>query len=332
MPEYLKLQKKLTNNWKKLGIGGYQETIQAILKRLLFPRALSPEMAKKLNVSPPNGALFYGPPGTGKTFIATVIGKHFFDKDHVDIINGPELFNPLVGKSEAQMRALFDKARRHPDETFVYVFDEIEALVAKRSSSDSVGATVGNRLTSTLLTVLDGAEKLNNILVIGVTNFKENLDDALIRSGRMGDHFEIGLPTYEDRLAILKVHIGPCIEAGTVTPQLDFEWLARETDGFSGADIAQLKRHAVGNMYESLFEFNPEGGVTYHEYEDLSAIQVGKEAFEEALLSVKPKARQEKIDFALKSELLLFKPKKELKRDEEASRAKPMKRVNSAHF
>lgn len=332
MPEYLKLQKKLTNDWKKLGVGGYVDTIQSILRRLLFPRALPPEIAKKLNVTPPNGALFYGPPGTGKTFMATVIGKHFFDEDHVDIINGPELFNPLVGNSEAKMRGLFDKARRHPDETFVYVFDEIEALVAKRSTSDSVGATVGNRLTSTLLTVLDGAEKLNNILVIGVTNFKENLDDALIRSGRMGDHFEIGLPTYEDRLAILKVHIGPCIEAGTVTPQLDFEWLARETDGFSGADIAQLKRHAVGNMYESLFEFNSEGGVTYHHYEDISAIQVGKEAFEAALLSVKPKARQEKIDFALKSELLLFKPKREVELKAEKSKPQSLRRVNSAHF
>lgn len=302
LAEYEKIKMRLTNNWEQYKIGGYQETIELILKRLLIPRAFSPEQLEKYQVVPPNAALFYGPPGTGKTYIASRIAEHLFDKDHVSVINGPELFSPLVGNSEAKMRGLFDKAKRFPNETFVYIFDEIESLVSKRSTSDSVGATVSNRLTSTLLTVLDGVEKLNNIIVIGVTNFKDNLDEALLRSGRMGENvqFKIGLPTFEDRLAILRVHLQPCIDKGSIDPYIDLDWLARQTEGFTAADIKALKDTVLGDAIESLVEFTADG-VVFHDEEETGVI-VNKTVFENALKSFKHMKEQNVLEFPRHSE------------------------------
>lgn len=305
LAEYEKIKRRLTNNWEQYKIGGYQETIELILKRLLIPRAFSPEQLEKYQVVPPNAALFYGPPGTGKTYIASRIAEHLFDKDHVSVINGPELFSPLVGNSEAKMRGLFDKAKRFPNETFVYIFDEIESLVSKRSTSDSVGATVSNRLTSTLLTVLDGVEKLNNIIVIGVTNFKDNLDEALLRSGRMGENvqFEIGLPKYEDRLAILRVHLQPCIDKGSIDPNLDLDWLAGRTEGFTAADIKALKDTVLGDAIESIVEFTSEG-IVFHDEEDETGIMINKSTFERALKSFKHQREDNLLTFPKSSHVL----------------------------
>ena len=163
------------------------------------------------------GILLYGPPGTGKTLIARQIGKMLNGRDH-KIVNGPEILNKYVGASEKKIRALFEDAEEEEQRVrykiifsirlfwiklllcfqylrfqlgpksglHVIIFDEIDAICKSRISSGASGSkAVGDSIVNQILSKLDGVEKLNNILVIGMTNRKDLIDEALLRPGRI---------------------------------------------------------------------------------------------------------------------------------------------------
>jgi vesicle-fusing ATPase len=148
--------------------------------------------------------LLYGPPGTGKTLIARQISKALHCEEP-KIVNGPEIFDKYVGGSEKKIRELFEPAEKDMktfgDESklHIIIFDEIDAICRARGSTGSSGTGVNETVVNQLLSKMDGVDSLNNILVIGMTNRKDMIDEAMLRPGRLEIHLEIGLPDERGR-------------------------------------------------------------------------------------------------------------------------------------
>ena len=194
------------------------------------------------------GILLHGPPGTGKTLMARQIGKMLNATDP-KIVNGPEILDKYVGESEANIRKLFaeaeaDEARLGPNSPLhIIIFDEIDAICKKRGSvagNTGVNDTVVNQL----LSKIDGVDQLNNILVIGMTNRPDMIDDALTRPGRLEVQIEIGLPKEAGRIQILNIHTRTMVSHKKMASDVDLVELAGLTKNFSGAEIEGLVRAA----------------------------------------------------------------------------------------
>lgn len=210
----------------------------------------SPQIVSKLGITHVRGMLLYGPPGTGKTMIARKIGQMLQAKPP-KIVNGPEILNKYVGQSEENIRKLFAEAeaeykeRGDESDLHIIIFDEIDAICKQRGTSGG-GTGVGDTVVNQLLSKMDGVDSLNNILVIGMTNRKDMIDEALLRPGRLEVHMEIGLPDEVGRLQILKIHTKKMLEGGFLSKDVDLAVLAKEIKNFSGADIEGLCKAATG--------------------------------------------------------------------------------------
>lgn len=117
------------------------------------------------------------------------------------------------------------------------MFDEIDAICKQRGLSADTGSQVGDQVVNQLLTNIDGVEALNNILVIGMTNRKDLIDEAILRPGRFEVHIEIGLPNEEGRLQILQIHTKQLLKNKLLDSKCSLEELARLTKNFTGAEI-----------------------------------------------------------------------------------------------
>lgn len=148
--------------------------------------------------------ILYGPPGTGKTLIARQIAK-VLNVHEPKVVNGPEIFDKFVGGSEENIRKLFAEAeieqqqKGDDSDLHVIIFDEIDAICRKRGSTNS-GTGVNESVVNQLLSKIDGVESLTNILIIGMTNRLDMIDEALLRPGRFEIHLEIGLPDEKGRV------------------------------------------------------------------------------------------------------------------------------------
>ena len=162
----------------------------------------------KLGIQHVRGILLYGPPGTGKTLIARQIGK-MLNAREPKVINGPEVLNKYVGQSEENIRKLFADAEKEYKEKgdesglHIIIFDELDAVCKQRGTSGG-GTGVGDSVVNQLLSKLDGVDQLNNILLIGMTNRVDMIDEALLRAGRLEVHMEISLPDESGRAQILR--------------------------------------------------------------------------------------------------------------------------------
>ena len=181
-----------------------------IFRRAFASRVFPPEVLRKMGIKHVRGMLLYGPPGCGKTLIARQIGKAL-NAHEPKIVNGPEILNKYVGESEANIRALFEDAEKEQEEMgdnsdlHIIIFDEIDAICKARGANGD-GTGVHDSIVNQLLSKIDGVEALNNVLIIGMTNRKDLIDSALLRPGRLEVHVEIGLPSEEGRVQILKIH------------------------------------------------------------------------------------------------------------------------------
>lgn len=234
---------------QKLGIGGLGEQFQDIFRRAFASRVFPPHVTNKLGIKHVKGMLLHGPPGTGKTLIARQIGKMLNGKEP-KIVNGPEVLSKYVGETEKNVRDLFadaendQRALGDQSELHVIIFDEIDAICKTRGSTRD-GTGVHDGIVNQLLTKIDGVESLNNVLLIGMTNRKDLIDEALLRPGRLEIQIEIGLPDESGRLQILQIHTTKMKENSFLAADVNLEELAARTKNFSGAEIEGVVKSAV---------------------------------------------------------------------------------------
>lgn len=214
---------------------GVDEAIEAIKDALELPIRY-PEKMKEYRITPPRGILLYGPPGTGKTSLARAASKYFACT--FISVRGSEIAASLVGQTEQNVRGLFATARR--ERPTVIFFDEIDAIGRKR---DGMALNRPSDLAlNTLLAEMDGFETNNQgVFVLGATNRPDVLDDALLRPGRFDRLIEIRLPGLEARRDLWRLYLAGRPVRGAV----DFDFLARASEGMSPADIRSVVERAA---------------------------------------------------------------------------------------
>lgn len=257
-------------DFQNMGVGGLDTEFNAIFRRAFASRVFPPEIVEQLGCKHVKGILLYGPPGTGKTLMARQIGK-MLNAREPKIVNGPQILDKYVGESEANIRRLFadaeeEEKRLGPNSGLhIIIFDEIDAICKSRGSVAGASG-VHDTVVNQLLAKIDGVEQLNNILVIGMTNRRDMIDEALLRPGRMEVQMEIGLPSETGRAQILKIHTARMRDNKKIAPDVDLQELAVLTKNFSGAEIEGLVRAAQSTALNRLIkasnkvEVDPEAG------------------------------------------------------------------------
>ncbi|KAK6634783.1 hypothetical protein RUM44_000030 [Polyplax serrata] len=261
-------------DFQKMGIGGLDTEFNAIFRRAFASRVYPPETIEKLGCKHVKGILLYGPPGTGKTLLARQIGK-MLNAREPKIVNGPQILDKYVGESEANIRRLFAEAeeeekRLGPNSGLhIIIFDEIDAICKARGSVAGA-AGVHDTVVNQLLTKIDGVDQLNNILVIGMTNRKDMIDEALLRPGRLEVQMEIGLPDEKGRLQILNIHTARMREYKKLNDDVDLKELAAITKNFSGAELEGLVRAAQSTALNRFIKATSKVEVDPNAIENLS--------------------------------------------------------------
>ena len=275
--------------FENMGIGGLDKEFSQLFRRAFASRVFPPDVIQDMGIQHVKGILLYGPPGTGKTLIARQIGK-MLNAREPKIINGPEVLNKFVGQSEENIRKLFADAEKEYKEKgdesglHIIIFDELDAVCKQRGSGAGGGTGVGDSVVNQLLSKLDGVEPLNNILLIGMTNRKDMIDDALLRPGRIEVQLEIMLPDEFGRLQILKIHLAKMVASKVLGDDVDVEDLASRTKNFSGAEIAGLVKSASSYALNRHIVVGTQAQID----DNLANIKVTAEDFNEALKEVKP--------------------------------------------
>ena len=215
------------------GLEGAKEEVQEIVDFLK-----NPEKYTSLGGKIPKGALLVGPPGTGKTLLAKAVAGEaqvpFFS------LSGSDFVEMFVGVGASRVRDLFRQAKeKSPSIIFI---DEIDAIGRARGKNNLTNANDERENTlNQLLTEMDGFGTNTNVIVLAATNRADILDKALLRAGRFDRQIYVDLPDLNERKEIYKVHLRPI----KVTEDLDVEFLAKQTPGFSGADIANVCNEAA---------------------------------------------------------------------------------------
>uniref|UniRef100_A0A672NTG2 Vesicle-fusing ATPase n=1 Tax=Sinocyclocheilus grahami TaxID=75366 RepID=A0A672NTG2_SINGR len=235
-------------NFERMGIGGLDKEFSDIFRRAFASRVFPPDIVEQMGCKHVKGILLFGPPGCGKTLMARQIGK-MLNAREPKVVNGPEILNKYVGESEANIRKLFADAEEEQKRLgansglHIIIFDEIDAICKQRGSM--AGSTgVHDTVVNQLLSKIDGVDQLNNILVIGMTNRPDLIDDALLRPGRLEVKMEIGLPDETGRVQILNIHTAKMSQANMLAKDVDIKELAVETKNYSGAELEGLVRAA----------------------------------------------------------------------------------------
>lgn len=275
--------------FEDMGIGGLDAEFSTIFRRAFASRIFPPGLVDKLGIQHVKGILLFGPPGTGKTLIARQIGK-MLNAREPKIINGPEVLNKYVGQSEENIRKLFADAEKEYKEKgdesglHIIIFDELDAVCKQRGSGAGGGTGVGDSVVNQLLSKLDGVDQLNNILLIGMTNRMDMIDDALLRPGRLEVHMEISLPDEHGRAQILKIHTTKMRDNKVMDSDVDLTELAHITKNFSGAEIGGLVKSATSFAFNRHVKVGTMAGVS----DDVVNMKVKREDFMHALDEVKP--------------------------------------------
>ncbi|WP_134670999.1 proteasome-activating nucleotidase Pan2 [Halorussus marinus] len=216
-------------------IGGLEDQLQEVREAVEQPLE-NPQQFESVGVEPPSGVLLHGPPGTGKTMLAKAVANQT-DATFIKMA-GSELVQKFIGEGAKLVRDLFELAsEREPAIVFI---DEIDAVASKRTDSKTSGDAEVQRTMMQLLSEMDGFEDRGEIRIIAATNRYDMLDRAILRPGRFDRLIEVGLPDAEARRKILDVHT----RGMNVAADVDFEALADDTDGYSGAHIESLTTEA----------------------------------------------------------------------------------------
>jgi len=268
-------------NVKWQDVGGLeaakQELIEAVEWPIKFANAFS-----SINTRPPKGVLLFGPPGTGKTLLAQAVATE--SEANFISIKGPELLSKWVGESEKGVRETFRRAKQVSPT--IILFDELDAVAPTRGASSDSHVT--ERVVSQLLTELDGLEALKDVVVIGATNRPDMVDVALLRPGRLDRLVYIPPPNASSRAQIFAIHL----LGKPLAEDVDIEQLAKETEGYVGADIEAICREAAMLALRDFIkpEMTPE-----QVNEGAATIKINKGHLYAAINRVKPTASRDML-------------------------------------
>merc|ERR1712186_114165 len=261
-------------------VGGLENVKRELQELVQYP-VEHPEKFLKFGMMPSRGVLFYGPPGCGKTLLAKAIANEC--QANFISIKGPELLTMWFGESEANVRDVFDKARSAAP--CVLFFDELDSIAKSRGGSGGDGGGASDRVINQILTEMDGMGSKKNVFIIGATNRPDIIDSAILRPGRLDQLIYIPLPDEASRISIL----GAALRKTPVAKEVDIAYLAKLTNGFSGADLTEICQRAVKLAIRENIEAEikrekeklESPGAMDMDEEDTA--EVGKSHFEEAM-------------------------------------------------
>ena len=261
-------------------IGGLGDAVKKIREMVELPLR-HPELFKRLGVEAPKGVLLHGPPGTGKTMLAKAVAGE--TSSNFISIGGPEIVSKFYGESEGKLREIFKEAEENaPSIIFI---DEIDSIAPKR---EEVTGEEERRIVAQLLSLMDGLNSRGKVVVIGATNRPNSIDEALRRPGRFDREIEIGIPDRDGRHEILVIHT----RGMPLADDVDLDWLADKTHGYSGADLSALTKEAA---MAALRRVLPDVDLEAEEIprEVLNKISVTKDDFKSALRDMQPSTMRE---------------------------------------
>lgn len=261
-------------------IGGLGDAVRKIREMVELPLR-HPELFKRLGVEAPKGVLLHGPPGTGKTMLAKAVAGE--TSSNFITIGGPEIVSKFYGESEGKLRDIFKEAEENaPSIIFI---DEIDSIAPKREEATGEEE---RRIVAQLLSLMDGLNSRGKVVVIGATNRPNSIDEALRRPGRFDREIEIGIPDRDGRLEILQIHT----RGMPLSDDVDLNWLADKTHGYSGADLSALTKEAA---MAALRRVLPDVDLEAEEIprEVLNRISVTKDDFKSALRDMQPSTMRE---------------------------------------
>jgi transitional endoplasmic reticulum ATPase len=280
LPEFVEMDEQRPATVTYDDLGGLGDTLGQVREMIELPLK-HPELFQRLGIDPPKGVLLYGPPGTGKTLLARAVASEadarFFH------IAGPEIMGRYYGESEQRLREIFQQAQQQaPSIIFI---DEVDSIAPKR---EDVTGEVERRVVAQLLTLLDGLEPRQNVVVIGATNRVDAIDEALRRPGRFDREIVVGVPDVKGRREILAIHT----RGMPLEDDVDLDELARVTFGFVGADMSALAREAaMETLRRCVSQFHLDSGEIPPEV--VEGLRVIREDFTRALKRVQPSALRE---------------------------------------
>ena len=213
-------------------VGGLDEA-KKILEENLIAAINEPEKFLKMGIKPPKGALLYGPPGCGKTMLARAVSTE--SGGNMILVRGPEILSKWVGESEKALREIFRKAKT--SSPCVIIFDELDSLARLKSGEES---GVGETILSQLLTEMEEGSS-SRVVVIGITNRPDMIDNAMLRSGRLDLRIFVPPPDEKGRLSIIEV----LTENMPLSSDVNLKEIAVATQNYSGADLTALCREAA---------------------------------------------------------------------------------------
>ena len=213
-------------------VGGLDEA-KTILEENLISAMNEPEKFLKMGIKPPKGALLYGPPGCGKTILARALSTE--SGGNMILVRGPEILSKWVGESEKAIREIFRKAKS--SSPCVIIFDELDSLAKLKSGEES---GVGETILSQLLTEMEEGSS-SRVVVIGITNRPDLIDNSMLRSGRLDLRIFVPPPDEKGRLSIIEI----LTENMPISSDVNLKEIALATQNYSGADLAALCREAA---------------------------------------------------------------------------------------
>lgn len=265
-------------------IGGLEPVKKELQEMIQYPVEY-PDKFLKFGMTPSRGVLFYGPPGCGKTLLAKAIANEC--QANFISIKGPELLTMWFGESEANVRDIFDKARAAAP--CVLFFDELDSIAKARGGNVGDAGGAADRVINQILTEMDGMSSKKNVFIIGATNRPDIIDPAILRPGRLDQLIYIPLPDEKSRQSILKANL----RKSPVAEAVELPYIAKVTQGFSGADLTEVCQRACKLAIRESIEIeirkekerqaNPETAGAMETDEVDPVPEIRKDHFEEAM-------------------------------------------------
>ncbi len=266
-------------NVKWEDVGGLESAKLELREAVEWPIKY-PEAFEVIHTKPPKGVLLFGPPGTGKTLLAKAVANE--SEANFISIKGPELLSKWVGESEKGVRETFRRAKQSAPT--IILFDEIDAIAPTRGVG--FDSHVTERVVSQLLTELDGLEELKDVVVVGATNRPDMVDVALLRPGRLDRLVYLPPPNVSSREQIFKIHL----KDKPLADDVDIQKLAKDTEGYVGADIETVCREAAMLALRNFIRAN----MTVEQVtENVKGIKITRDHLYAAINRVKPTASRD---------------------------------------